>query len=115
MSAIKAGGISRSKAGIPAADTPIGSLNKLLEYRDLYQFMPIRPAGSVRFIHRLQEGEGLTLLEIKQLNRLLIEANYPHDAPHKLWMDPHANTVSGRIKMIHEIDGSNIIFWVFKI
>src|SRR5208283_4603150 len=28
------------------AATPIGLLNKLLEYRDLYKFMPLQPEGS---------------------------------------------------------------------
>jgi hypothetical protein len=90
------------------------ALNKLLEYRELYRLMPHWPAGSIRCIHRLMAGEDLTPLEIKQLNRLLIELNAPREAPHKLILYLNPGAGPGSIKMIHEIDGDNITFWVFK-
>ena len=102
------------QAKVPSTATPLESLNKLLEYRFLYQVMPIRPVGSVKVIHRLEVGD-FNLLELKQLNRLLIELNFPKEVPHKLLLDSNVDAGSGIIKKIHVISGNNETFWVFRI
>ena len=103
------------QAGILATATSLESLNRLLEYRGLYQIMKIRPAESIRFIRRLIQKETLTILEITQLNRLLIEANYPNEAPHKLLLNSNRYAGPGHITAIHDIIGKNDIFWIIKI
>ena len=113
--AIKTGSTIMDRAGVPATATPIEALNKLLEYRDLYQLVPVWPVESIKFIHQLKEGKDFSFVELKQLDRILIELNYPKETPHKLTIDFNTNTGSGRIKMIHEIDVNDNIFWIFKI
>ena len=115
VGAIKAKSPVMDKAYVPPTATAIASLNKLLEYRDLYQYMPVWPPGSVDLIHRLIAGGGYYFLELKQVNRLLIEANYPLASPHKLWLGSNENTGPGRVKRVHGIYGKNDTFWLFKI
>jgi hypothetical protein len=100
---------------IESRNPALESLNRILEYRDLYQVMPHWPDSSIKSIHRLMAGEDLKPLEIKELNRLLIEFNDTRQAPHKLLLEMNTNSGSGRIKMIHEIMGDNVTFWIFKI
>jgi len=71
----------KSKIDIPIADTPIQSLNNLLEKQDLYKVMTIQPNESLGLISRLKEGQNLSIREIKELNRRLIEVNYPLETP----------------------------------
>jgi hypothetical protein len=66
---------------IPIPDNPIESLNKLLEHQDLYEDMNVWPADTRALIDRRAYGQQLSLLEIKHLNRALIEANYPLETP----------------------------------
>ncbi len=79
--------------GVPAANTPIESLNKLLEDQGLYKVMAKRPNESRNLIVRLEQGQQLKPMEAKELNRLLIEANYPLETPkrQKLTEDQKAN------------------------
>jgi hypothetical protein len=95
--------------------TPIELLNELLECRDLYKDLPIWPVGSIHFIHRLKKKEPLNILEIKQLNRLLIEANYPKESPHKLWLNLKTNTGFERIKTVHAINADDNTVLILKI
>ena len=82
IQAIKA----RSVIDVPVALTSIESLNKLLEYKDLYKVMKERPDEAKALISRLEEGEQLSLLETIRLNRLLMEANYPLETPKSLYI-----------------------------
>lgn len=66
---------------IPRAYTPINSLNKLLEDQGLYKVMSIQSNESLALISRLKEGQNLSYFEVKELNRLLIELNYPLETP----------------------------------
>jgi hypothetical protein len=72
---------TRSRMDIPVAYTSVDSLNKLLESNDLYKVMTIKPDGSLDIISGLEQGKNPSLLKIKELNRLLIEANYPLETP----------------------------------
>ena len=72
---------TKSGIDIPIAYTSTNSLNKLLENQALYKVMAIQPEESVDLISRLKKGENLSLLKIKELNRLLIELNYPRETP----------------------------------
>jgi hypothetical protein len=105
-------GLNKDKAVVPAVVTPLESLNQLLEYQDLYLFMSRRPVGSIDFIHRLEQGGHLNFFELRCLNRLLIEANYPKEAPHELF---DAHTGSLRIKTIYEIKGDYNTVLVLRI
>jgi len=115
ISAIKAGSPRIAMHTFPSALSPIEGLNKLLEYPDLYQVMPVWPACFRDFIRHLKEGERLNALDVMQLNRLLIETNYPREAPHKLELDINADAKPGHIKAIHVTRGGFNTFWVFKI
>ena len=66
---------------IPAEETSIKELNKLLESKDLYTFMDNKPDGLNDLISRLEQGTELSKLELKRFNRLLIETNYPLETP----------------------------------
>ena len=73
--------IQKRGVEIPAADTPIDSLEKLLESEILYKALTIRPDEVSGRINRLEHGgQPLNSWEIKDLNRVLIEANCP-EAP----------------------------------
>ncbi|HBR15296.1 MAG TPA: hypothetical protein DD723_07120 [Candidatus Omnitrophica bacterium] len=76
IEAMKNGGIN-----VPDANTSIESLNKLLELQDLYMGMQEKPADTGALISRLEQGQQLSLPDIKRLNRDLIEANYPLETP----------------------------------
>jgi len=115
VTAIKAKSAVMEKAKVPAGLSPIESLNYLLGYRDLYQVMPVWPTGSTYLIYRLKAGGDYNFLDLNQLNRLLIEANFPHEAPHKLWVDSDQKSVPGTVQMIHEIYWKNNTVWLFKI
>lgn len=72
---------TRSKINIPEANTSIDSLNKLLQDQDLYKVMKNHPDEIMALIGRLKQGQRLIPLEIRFLNRILIEANYPVETP----------------------------------
>jgi hypothetical protein len=86
INALRATGIN-----IPAAHTTDNSfnidlLNKLLESTDLYTVfenkgMKAGPDAAQGFVNTLKAGLQLNVLEIKEMNRLLIEANYPSLTP----------------------------------
>jgi hypothetical protein len=61
--------------------TPLDVLNQLLERKNLYQEMPQRPDIISGFVTRLEDGEQLSLCDLKRINRLLIEENYPAETP----------------------------------
>ena len=67
----------RSNIEIPIVDTPIESLNKLLQQQKLYKVMKYQPKEAEDLIEKLAQGQQLNPSETKRLNRLLIEANYP--------------------------------------
>ena len=72
---------TKTGVNIPSAYTSIDSLNKLLENQVLYKNMTIQPNESMDLICKLKKGENLSFWKIKELNRLLIEANYPQETP----------------------------------
>jgi hypothetical protein len=100
------------RAGVSPAAPPLESLNKLAEYRDLYQVMPLRPAGSIKFIEQLKAGRDYELMDLKETNRLLMELNYPKESPHKLLLN-ETNPVP--IKMVHEIKGDRNSYWIYRL
>jgi len=104
-----------NKIGVPLTTDPVETLNRLLEYQDLYQSLPVWPLGSIQFIHRLKEAGQVTPLEVKQLNRLLIEANFLQESPHKLLVDLNTNTAFSRIKTVQRINVIDTTFWVVKL
>ncbi len=87
IDAIEASGIT-----VPAGATEIDRLNSLLVDPNVYQAMSVQPATTTAFIDRLKAGEVLSVLELQQLNRLLIEANFPAQTP------PRKTTVCGAYK-----------------
>jgi hypothetical protein len=116
LGAIKAANArSRDMTDMLAAATPLESLNKLLGYRDLYQIMPLRPARSVNFIEQLKTGGDYDYAELKQTNRLLIELNYPKEAPHKLMLNNNTYGGPSPIKMIHAIEGEKDTYWIYRL
>ena len=72
---------TRSGVNIPTAFTPIESLNKLLANQDLYKALTLHPEESMERINKLKEGQPLGAFAVKELNRLLIEKNYPLETP----------------------------------
>jgi hypothetical protein len=119
LKAIKAGSVRAAgsvnwimeKAGVPPGTAPVETLNKLLGFRELYQVMPLWPAGSTPFIEQLEAGKGYSFFELKETNRLLMEINYAKEAPRKLLL----NRGSGPVKMAHKINSDNDTFWIFKL
>jgi len=68
-----------SQIAVPAAKTPIDSLNWLLGYTDLYKFMPRRPAAPEEVIKahmaNVQPRHPLSPSETRALNNSLVKAN----------------------------------------
>jgi hypothetical protein len=93
---------------VRGVSAPIDMLNKFLQYKDLYKFMPIWPDGSKDFIERIEQGRPLKFLELRQLNRLLIETNYPLEAPNRQWVDQVR-------PMIHEVQVNKELVYILKI
>jgi len=104
----------KTRGPVPSTVSAIAALNKLLESRDLYRLMPRQPVGSIDLIHRLQRAEPLNFLELRQLNRLLIEANYPKESPHDRWLGLSANS-SERFKIFYGINVNNNTAVVLKL
>jgi hypothetical protein len=76
ITALKIGGIK-----MPVATSPVGSLNKLLGREKLYKVMKIHPQESLNNILELSIGGKLRPVQLRELNRQLIESNYPSETP----------------------------------
>lgn len=76
IAALKAMGIR-----MPVAFSPIGSLNKLLGRKKLYKVMKDHPQESLNNILELSIGGKLRPVQLRKLNRQLIESNYPLETP----------------------------------
>ena len=66
---------------IPITKTPIHTLNKLLKNQDLYKSMEKKPEEALALINCLEKGQKVSPTDIKKLNRILIYANFPTEAP----------------------------------
>jgi hypothetical protein len=64
-----------SGINVPMIETPIQSLNKLLEDKNLYRVMTRRSDEVKDFMGRLQQGQWLTPLETKEFNSSLTKAS----------------------------------------
>jgi len=85
---------TRSRINIPITYSAINSLNKLLEDYNLYKVMTILPNESRDFISQLKQGSSSSIWRIKELNRLLIEVNYPLETPKRqliMGLENHQN------------------------
>ncbi|MDE2232040.1 MAG: hypothetical protein KGJ95_08280 [Candidatus Omnitrophica bacterium] len=90
--------IKESNVNIPVEETPIQTLNKLLERNDLYKFMNRIPGETKAAINQLKNGQQLKPDDLKKLNRLLIETNYPLEAPKRqLGIEDLADKVEGNV------------------
>ncbi len=60
---------------------PIDLLNQAVKNKDLYKYLPQRPADDWGYIAALEKGLALTDSQRDKLNRALIEVNYPQLTP----------------------------------
>jgi hypothetical protein len=105
--------IVKREPGVGDAHHSIDSLNRLLEFRNLYEVLPQRPTGAMFFIHQLQKGRSLNLPEIRWLNRVLIEANFPDEFPPEGWLNRNAE--SWRIKIIYDLIWPDNTILIYKV
>src|ERR1019366_3072161 len=86
-----------SQIAVPAAKTPIDSLNWLLGYTDLYKFMPKRPAAPEDVIEahvaNLQPRHPLSPSETRELNNSLVKANVIREFTGRLEQGQQLSTV----------------------
>jgi len=90
-----------SQIAVPAAKTPIDSLNGLLRYADLYEFIPTRPAAPEDVIKahvaNLQPRHALSPSETRELNNSLVKANVIRDFTGRLEQGQQLSTVETEV------------------
>lgn len=72
---------AEGRISVSVATDSISSLNRLLENQELYKVMRKRPVKTLGFINQLDNGRKLSIFDVKRLNRILIDENYPQASP----------------------------------
>ncbi|MCK4821007.1 hypothetical protein KA005_34900, partial [bacterium] len=71
----------KSNIEVRRKNTPIESLNDLLQRQDLYKVMTKRSDEVTDLINRLKQGKTLDPSKLIRLNRLILEVNHPYETP----------------------------------
>jgi hypothetical protein len=92
-----------SGVNIPKAKVPIESLNLLLNDPKLIQVMKVRPDECLALIESLESGHLLNPYEVRWLNKILIEENFPTESPKRYNRDKKMEAIRKDISRLEEV------------